>query len=138
MKNLSFDEVLQNLKIEPYSERFTFQGSGYEVREATAEAVVAYREKIFSGVSRGKDENQVTNLSGLPVSQCLLVSKCVFEVSNGQPLATSVPMQTVMKWPERVVKSLYDWIKRVSGLANEDDDDDDDKKKSKALDDAKN
>jgi hypothetical protein len=98
-----------------------YRGKRYLLREADESACCQYRNAVIR--SRKLDaDGRLTHLDGLADAEPLLVSLCLFELAEGpgQPSAERpVPLAVVRSWPGRVVKPLFAWLHRASGLREE-------------------
>lgn len=94
----------------------SLEGKKYVLREADEDTATAYRNATIAGAKM--EDGQVTGMpSNLGGVQSLLVSRCLFPLDkDGAPLPNSVARKTVMGWPSRVVKPLFEKAKEISEL----------------------
>lgn len=109
-------------------------GKKYIIREANGTAATKYRNALIAG-ARLKD-SKVEGLEGVAKVEPLLVSECVFELDNkGKPMDTHVPLATVIAWPSRVIKPVFNKIKEISDLDEKPEDEDKVKNESNSTED---
>jgi hypothetical protein len=99
--------------LEPVVVPVTIKGQKYNLREALEDAAVKINN-ARAGAARftGGELNRVHGVGEL---QPLAVSLCLFKVdANGGETAVSV--ETVKRWPTRIVKDLYDRLISISGM----------------------
>lgn len=90
----------------------TIAGKTYTAREANEEAAAKYRSAAMRGAKMGTDGGISVEIDG--GIQALLVSLCLYEkVGDAERL---VPIFDIRKWPARVVKPIFDLIKKISHL----------------------
>lgn len=100
--------------LEPATLPVTYNGVKYVIREASEEAVIAYRSTMSRGTTI---EEGVVNISeGVSAADCVLVAYCLYKVDS----PAHVDAQLVRAWPHRVVKPLYEWVKKVSDMDEDD------------------
>ncbi|MEM2932494.1 MAG: hypothetical protein QXI61_06605 [Nitrososphaerota archaeon] len=85
-------------------------GQKYVLKEATAKVAKEFNNARISGVVLGPT-GKPQRLESIGELESLLVSLCLFH-EDGRP----VLRQQIEKWPAKVVKSLFDEAKRISGL----------------------
>lgn len=98
--------------LEPIEVPFKFRGKSYVLREASEDVACRYRNAILR-VSKVED-GKFTAGDGFADTSAILVSGCLFEVTDGGE--KSVPLPTVRAWPARVVKPLFQKAKEISDL----------------------
>jgi len=91
----------------------TVGGTKYILREASEDAACQYRNAAVRGA---KMVNGTVTMGDAGNVQALLVSLCLFEVNDLGDTFRVTPLVTVKGWPARVVRPLFDWIKRESML----------------------
>lgn len=104
----------------PREDTFTLYGKEYVLREASADAACKYRNAIIRGAKFS--DGKISGADGLADAEPLLVSLCLFEKTDKGDRA--VPINVVRGWPNRVQKPLFDRIKEISELVEEDDEKD--------------
>lgn len=99
----------------PKTKRVRIDSKWYELREASAGAVVQYRNLISTKTYR--DENDQLRSEGMADAEPYLISMCLFgpEIQGNEPITwPAVPVKTVKVWPNRIQRVLFDWIKENS------------------------
>lgn len=86
-------------------------GNQYELREADADVAKAYRNAMF-GSTKMSGDGKVESIVGMADIEPLLVSLSLFD-SEGN----AVTLETIGKWPSKIVKPMYEWVKHVSDLS---------------------
>jgi hypothetical protein len=99
----------------------------YVLREASEADAVEYRNCMMRG-SKIVD-GKVAAIDNLAQAQPTLVSRCLYFANldgtlqttpNGEPNPkTRVPYATVLKWKSRVVKPIFELLKKISALNEE-------------------
>lgn len=105
--------------LQPVSMPVKYQNKQLVVREAVGGAVVSYRNAAMR--SARMEDAKVVGINGLADSEPILVAACLFEIHptvivNGTPMEKPVTVDFVKKMPYRMMKTLYDWIKKVSDI----------------------
>lgn len=96
----------------------TIQGVNYVLREANGDAACKYRNALLGQVELGSD-GVPKKLGKVADVEPMLVSLCISKVQGeGKPIAT-VNEQDVRRWPNRVIKPMFEWIKKNSDLEEE-------------------
>ena len=109
--NFDFDS---QPSLEPAEIPVVYKKVHYVAREASEEAVIAYRATMSRGTTI---EEGVVNMSdGISAADAVLVAYCLYKADSPAHLDVSV----VRAWPHRIVKPIYEWIKLVSGIDEED------------------
>lgn len=92
----------------------------YVLTEASEAAASRYRNFCTQQLRFGTD-GKLAALGNVADAQALLVSLCLWEIKehNGAPQRLPVPLQTIQKWPSRVVGPLFEQAKRISGIDQE-------------------
>lgn len=118
-----FDFDRQDLT--PQQQTVRYGGKTYVLREASEGAAIAFRDRSARGLSF--QDGKVARVDGIAEVQALLVSECLFKAdADGQVLANGqgqpvrgATLQELKGWPSRFVRRLFDWVKAVSQLAEE-------------------
>ncbi len=92
----------------------TIGDKSYVLREATGNVACRYRNALLACTQLGP-EGKPSKITGMADVEPLLVSLCMFE-DGTKP----VPQATVRAWPNRIVKSLFDRVKEISDLDEDD------------------
>lgn len=110
MEPLNFDDIaLIEIPVKIGSKR-------YVLREATGDAACKYKNAQMACAKFNAD-GKPAGVGNMADTEPLLVSLCLFEVDDqGQPLKTSVPLQTVRGWPARIQKALFEKVQAISQL----------------------
>ena len=110
MRPMSFDES-------PIEVPVSIQGKKYVLREASGDAARKYHNAVLSSTQLGP-EGKPSRIKGMADVEPLLVSNCLFSVDDeGQQVP--VLLQTILDWPARVQKGLFERIKDISDLVEE-------------------
>ncbi len=99
----------------------SYGGIKYILREASEDVAAAYRNASIAGakLEDGKLVEMPGNIAGV---QALLVSRCLFPITGEGEVSTKpVPQKVVGGWPSRVVKPLFEKVKEISELDEEED-----------------
>lgn len=91
----------------------TIAGEEYLLVEATEATVCKFRNATFACTQY--TDGKVSSMKGLANVEPLLVSLCLIWKETRIP----VKLKTIESWPNRVVTSLFERAKKISGL-NED------------------
>ena len=84
----------------------------YVLVEASEDAACQFRNATMAGTQmRGR---KVTKLGTMANAAPGLVSRCLFEDDGVGRKA--VPVATIYRWPARIIKQLFEWIKKNSDL----------------------
>lgn len=98
---------------------FTVGGVKYVLREADEEAATEFRNARLKGATL-KDGEAVGLPDDIAGVQSLLLSRCTFRCDEeGKPFSSPVSRDGIKKWPSRIVKPLFEKVKEISEL-NED------------------
>lgn len=109
---MNFDDIL------PVAVDVSIGSKPYILREASGEAARAYRNAVLRAARPSKDGSRLTLGEGMPEAETLLVSLCLFEITDKGE--RPVRKQTILEWPNRVQNDLFDRAKQISkGLVNE-------------------
>lgn len=93
----------------------TINGQEYVLYEATEGDVCQWRNHQLR--STQMQDGKVKNLDGMADSEPLLVSLCLRKVVNNQHLP--VPINVVRQWQHKMVDTLFERAKLISGLVDE-------------------
>jgi len=88
----------------------------YTLKEATIGVAAKYRNALLDCATLGPD-GKPSKFSGMADVEPLLVSLCLFDVDGNE-----VPLATVNQWPSRIVKQLFNRVKEVSDLDEDEED----------------
>ncbi len=91
------------------------KGVKYVLREASGDAAVRYRNKLLDGTTLGPEGN-VVKVIGMANVEPFLVSLCLFD-EKGRP----VKCELIRSWPARIQKALFEKVKEISELDEEQD-----------------
>jgi hypothetical protein len=96
------------------------EGLHYVLREASGDAVVKYQNRIFKSTKIG-GEGKPTTIEGFADADPYLLSMCLFEADENGLIkldkhgrASSVQVQTILSWPNRVLARLVSTLKQIS------------------------
>jgi hypothetical protein len=91
-------------------------GKNYVLREASAGAVVQYRNAVTRSIKM--KDGKPDSVGDLANAEPLLVSLCLFELKEvkGQIIPIPVPETTIRSWGARAMKTLFDRIKEISDI----------------------
>lgn len=88
----------------------------YVLRELIGKERDEYLTSLFARMKTGNDgKSTLNNAMGLQAS---LVSKALTH-ANGSLQGSPVDIETINSWPARIVKSLFERAKEISGLDDE-------------------
>jgi len=93
----------------------TIGGEDYVLREASGDAGCKYRNALLACTTL--TDGKPSRIEGMADVEPLLVSLCLF-TQGGRP----VTVPKVRSWPSRVVKALFEKIKEISDLDEEEED----------------
>ncbi len=120
VKGNSMSDELNFDDLAPAEMRFKWRGKSFICREASEGSAVQWRNANSKGLKFGPDGKVAGLGEGASDSEPLLVSLCVVEKGTnsqtGNDTFSAVPIQVVRGWPARVVRPVYDWIIKASGL----------------------
>lgn len=93
----------------------TIEGKKYVLREASEAAAADYRNASIAGakVEDGQLTEMPSNLAGV---QALLVARCLFPLEGGEPSPRPIAQNVLNGWPSRVIKPLFEKVKEISEL----------------------
>lgn len=92
----------------------------YILREATADAARKWRNSIMSSTT--VVDGKVTAVGNLADSEAYLLSMCLYPVrpdTHGTVSNKPVHISTILSWPNRIVRPLFERAKVISGLEEE-------------------
>ncbi len=95
-------------------------GKEYVLREASEGAAVEYQNLMLAATKFG-DNMKPTGINGMANGEPLLVSRCLFEKVNGD--LRPVPHATILAWPARIVKPIFNLAMKISGMGVKDEED---------------
>jgi len=91
------------------------EGKNYVLKEATGSAATAWRNAKAESIKL-RNGKPVGFSKGPTDSDPFLVSLCLFN-SEGN----LVPKETILSWPDRIQKTLFERLKQISDLSEADD-----------------
>lgn len=94
--------------LEPQTQSVTIGGRSYEMREMDSTLSARYKNAMIACGELGTD-GKPRRFQGLADLEPLLVSLCLFD-DQGQPVA----LETILKWPGRVVQALHGIAKTLN------------------------
>jgi len=95
-------------------------GKSYILREASGDAACKYRNAMLACTRLGPD-GKPSSIQGMADIEPLLVSMCLYNAEEGdKSFGKCVPLNIIRSWPSRVQKSLYDKVKEISEIGEED------------------
>jgi hypothetical protein len=106
-------------ELEPKHVDFPIGGKPYRLKEATGAAAVEWRN---ASIKAAKMRNgKVIGMEGLADTEPLLISKCLFQLveKDGKTKEVPVTRHTIMSWPARIQKRLFDMVTEMSDLKEE-------------------
>ena len=117
MEELNFD-------LAPIEIPVTILKKKFILREASGDAACKYRNlQLRSTKMTGSSDNkglQITSIDGIADAEPLLVSMCLFAVSDeGVVSPKSVSEQFVRTLPSKYVTKLFEKVQEISGLKEE-------------------
>lgn len=85
-------------------------GERYVLREASADAVIRYREMNVR--ARRLEDGKLVGWTGEDVaSDAVLVAACLFRTDkDGQRTNLTAPVDVLRGWPNQVLERLYEWV----------------------------
>lgn len=86
----------------------------YELREATGDIACRWRNAIFARTELGPN-GKPKSLGNIADTEPILVSLCLFDTKTNN----NVSVQTVRSWPSKIQKSLFEKIKEISDLEDD-------------------
>lgn len=108
-------------------EEVPYKGTLYILREADEEAAKLYRSSLLRGAKMV--DKSVQGLEGTAEASAVLVSQCLFRAdpNTGKILLLPGPeglpdkrhlvsLKTVLSWPQRVIKAVFERAKEISEL----------------------
>ncbi len=87
----------------------------FKLYDASEDAAVKFQNIASRAVKFTAGE--MSGIEGVANVEPLLVSMCLWEVKDGQELP--IAEGEIRKWPSRVVKPLFDRVKKISGMDDE-------------------
>ena len=110
------------LSLEVQQETFTLGDRKFIVREANGKVARKYRATISKGAKWKDGVVEVSDLQPLMNMEYMVVAGCCYEIveRDGNDVEKSLEEKDVEKWPSRLIKRLYAWIKDNSEFDAED------------------
>lgn len=93
-------------------------GKAYILKEATGKAAKAYRNALMACTTLGPT-GKPQSIRNLADVEPMLVGMCLFHAEEGKNKGQPVSQSTIENWPAKVVKALFEKIKEISGLDEE-------------------
>jgi hypothetical protein len=123
-QDLDFDFDFDNQQ--PQSKDFTFMAKKYRLSEASASAGKELKSNALrnSELTFNDDDTRTLRRMDHGASlEILLVSNCIKAEDSKNPgvYNQAVSKETIGTWPNKVVKTCYDWIREVSSLEEKED-----------------
>lgn len=126
-------ETMDFTDLEPVSRSVKYKEKQYVLREASADAAAKYRNQGLRGARFS--EGKMVGMGDVADLQPYLVSLCLWELvgaakedsaetvsaareKNGT-VEKPVDLKVIRTWPERMVKEMFNWVKDVSMLDEE-------------------
>lgn len=106
--------------LSPKQEVVKYDGQVYILQEASEGAAVEHRNATVRS-AKFSEAGKVIGVKDPADLEPALVGKCLFKTNeegkilygkNGLPV--TIEMAVLNKWPARIVKQLFDWIKKAS------------------------
>lgn len=109
-----------------------FRDKKYKLYEATEDAARQYNNSQTKCTEFS--EGGVSGIKGpLADSRSLLLSLCLFNVNEQGDKGSPVPLKFILSWPARVVKPLFEKLKEISGIDEDEESEDSLKKEIEKL-----
>lgn len=114
MQELVFSDLVAEFPV-------TIGKKRYMLREASADAVVKFRNALTANAQLGQG-GRVSRIGNIADAEPLLVSLCIVELydhDTGKGVETKerpVPLSVVRSWPNRILKPLFDKVKEISAI----------------------
>src|SRR5690554_6057155 len=123
---MTTDYELPNLEsLEDIEIPFTYKGEKFLIKEATADDARVYKNFLMSRTSVGPDGTPV-GFKDIADIEILLVGRCLYRPDSKEPIGKDV----VAKWSNRVIRPIYETIKKISELSADEEDEKKDKAKN--------
>lgn len=107
-----------NFSTEPLYWDFSIGDTKYRLKEAGEDGVIAYKNcSLQHLVAHEKGESKILSASGGAEADSILISKCLFTLEGDNE--TPVSPQKVKALPHRITSRLYKWIRKNSGMDEE-------------------
>lgn len=100
--------------LKPREKEVTVLGQRYLLREASADAARQFRNSQLAAF-RMRD-GKLERFEGLADSEVLLVQQCLLGEDGEGKFKNPVHKQTILGWPARLVKPLFEWVQDASDL----------------------
>ncbi len=100
--------------VEPIEVPVSIGKHKYVLREASGAAACKWRNAQLkaSKIVDGK----VSGLEGMPDTEPLLISYCLFCVDSTGAVTQTVPLEIIRGWPYRIQRGLFAKLKEISAL----------------------
>jgi hypothetical protein len=101
----------------------TISGQSYLLVEANSETGTQFKVNTLKGLTLDQREDgskKINGLENIAGNEAYLVSRCLFKIDDAGR-RHAVDLATVKGWPNRIVKSLYEKSREISGLKEVDD-----------------
>lgn len=98
--------------LEPITINTQYLGRSYVIKEASGDVVARWKNMMAKEV-RMRD-GSVVGLNNVADFEPILVSMCLFENTGSQE--KPVPVVVIRSWPNRVVTRIFETVKSISGL----------------------
>ena len=95
--------------------QYTIGGVDYILKEASGDAACQYRNALFKDIQLGP-EGKPSKIGNMADVEPLLVSLCLFN-----PEGRKIAVDSIRKWPNRIIKQLFEKVKEISDLNEESD-----------------
>lgn len=103
------------LSVIPHQIDIEIDGVEYVLKELDGESSISWKTERMAKYIKD-DKGNIVDVKSSSDLDSLLVSYCLFNKSTGQ----KVPLETIRKWPERVIETLSNDIVEISGLNKKD------------------
>lgn len=113
---LSFDLAVVSIPVK-------VGGKQYTMKEASSGTATAYKNMVINNTKMGPD-GKPQSMKNVADAEPFLVSKCLWDSNNKNP-----DLYEVREWPSRVTTQLFEKIKEISGMDQDDEMDADEGKK---------
>lgn len=100
----------------------TYKGKKYALKEASGDTVALYRNAAVARMGKLSDGGKPTSLTKVGDLEPFLVALCFHEVDQETgELGHHVNEKVIRAMPHQMVRKLFDTVKKISGLVEEDD-----------------
>ncbi len=111
MSDMNFDDLA------PQDYTFTYKQKDYELREPPEASVIAYRNAVTKGVKLDGNQKPTSMPDLMHEAESILLSGCVYEDDDKD--GREVKLDTLRKWPGRIIKKLSEQAKSMAELDKE-------------------